>query len=153
MKITNSIDRVTKHSSPEVNEKIRQTAMRAIEKYTNRPRAELEERLQELDREWDIERAIQANAASLSLVGLGLAATVDRKWLALPVLVAGFLLQHAIKGWCPPVPLLRRMGFRTPHEIEVERYALKLIKGDFGEFVKKSDHEKDAEQIYSMVSH
>ena len=48
-----------------------------------------------------------------------------------PVIVCGFLLQHAIQGWCPPVPVFRRLGVRTSFEIEQERYALKSLRGDF----------------------
>ncbi|MCA9457611.1 MAG: hypothetical protein KC587_13175, partial [Nitrospira sp.] len=40
-------------------------------------------------------------------------------------------LQHAIQGWCPPVPLFRRMGIRTTHEIQQERHALKALRGDY----------------------
>jgi len=29
-----------------------------------------------------------------------------------------------LQGWCPPVPVLRRMGIRTQSEIERERCAL-----------------------------
>jgi len=46
--------------------------------------------------------------------------------------VTAFLLQHAVQGWCPPLPVLRRLGFRTAREIEVERNALKALRGDFG---------------------
>jgi len=49
----------------------------------------------------------------------------------LPALVTGFLFQHAVQGWCPPVPVLRRLGFRTSYEIEEERQALKALRGDF----------------------
>jgi hypothetical protein len=56
---------------------------------------------------------------------------VNRKWLFLPGVVAGFLLQHAVQGWCPPLPLFRRLGIRTASEIEYERYALKALRGDF----------------------
>ncbi len=45
--------------------------------------------------------------------------------------VAGFLFQHAVQGWCPPVPILRMLGFRTSYEIEQERRALKALRGDF----------------------
>jgi hypothetical protein len=31
----------------------------------------------------------------------------------LPALVTAFLFQHAVQGWCPPVPILRRLGFRA----------------------------------------
>jgi hypothetical protein len=51
----------------------------------------------------------------------------------LPVVVAGFLLQHALQGWCPPLPVLRRLGVRTADEINQERYALKALRGDFAQ--------------------
>jgi hypothetical protein len=56
---------------------------------------------------------------------------VDRRWLLFPAAVAGFLLQHAVQGWCPPVSIFRRLGFRTQSEIDEERYALKALRGDF----------------------
>ena len=83
--------------------------------------------------EWDIERAIEANAATLALSGTALAMLHDRRWSYLPLVVTGFLLQHAMQGWCPPVPILRHLGFRTQVEIERERYALKALRGDFGD--------------------
>jgi hypothetical protein len=91
----------------------------------------IEERLHALDEEWDVERALEANAAAFSLGGLTLGIFSSRRWLALPVLVAGFLMQHALQGWCPPLPVLRRLGFRTQREIDQERYALKALRGDF----------------------
>jgi hypothetical protein len=33
----------------------------------------------------------------------------------------------------PPIPLLRRLGIRTSREIEIERVALKILRGDFVE--------------------
>ena len=99
-------------------------------------KATISERLAELDREWDIERALEANAASVSLLGVILGTVSSRKWFALPVMVGGFLLQHAIQGWCPPVPILRRLGVRTRLEIEQERYALKILRGDFDDLLR-----------------
>ncbi len=96
-------------------------------------------RLHELDQEWDIERAIEANAAVLGFIGTALAATRSQRWLALPALVTGFLFQHAVQGWCPPVPILRKLGFRTSYEIEEERRALKALRGDFGQAAENAD--------------
>jgi hypothetical protein len=82
------------------------------------------------DKEWDIERTLEANAAALSLMGL----LLGRKWRRidyLPIVVAAFLLQHAIHRWRPPVSIFRRMGVRTMQEIDRERYALKALRGDF----------------------
>ena len=41
------------------------------------------------------------------------------------------MIQHVLKGWCPPLVLLRRLGFRTAAEINRERMALKILRGDF----------------------
>lgn len=80
-----------------------------------------------------MERTLEANASTLALIGVVLGVTVSSWWLLLPGVVAAFLLQHAIQGWCPPVPLFRRLGFRTQTEIDYERYALKALRGDFRE--------------------
>ena len=91
----------------------------------------IDARLTQLDEEWDIERCLETMAPSFSLLGLALGMVKDRKWLFLPAFVQTFLLQHALQGWCPPVPVLRRLGFRTADEINEERYALKALRGDF----------------------
>ena len=53
-----------------------------------------------------------------------LGATIDRRWLLLSGTVLGFLLLHATRGWCPPLPLLRAAGVRTRGEIDEEKFAL-----------------------------
>ena len=110
----------------------------------------ISERIEELDREWDIEHVLEANATTFSLAGIFLGATVNRKWYLLPTIVAGFLMQHAVQGWCPPVPVLRRFGVRTRMEIEQERYALKLLRGDFDE-VESGEDGRHSEDIMDHV--
>jgi hypothetical protein len=56
---------------------------------------------------------------------------LDRRFLLLPAAVLTFLAQHALQGWCPPLPILRRHGVRAAREIERERYAIKALRGDF----------------------
>lgn len=129
--LPSSRDLVPSQTAEDVNEEIRQATERSIALYASAGREALDRRLEELDWEWDIERAIEAHAASVSLLGLALGTAVSRKFYLIPAVVSGFLLFHALQGWCPPVPLLRRMGFRTPAEIAYERYALKAIRGDF----------------------
>jgi len=91
----------------------------------------LTDRIRELEREWDIERTIEAQAGSVSLLGLVLGVTVDRRFLALPFAVAGFLLLHALGGLYPPLPVMRRLGIRTSAEIHQEILALRILRGDF----------------------
>lgn len=123
-------ERVAANTAAEVNERIRRQTEASLCYFAEHPE-EIAHRLAELDREWDIERLLEANAASFSLAGLVLAVVSGRQWLVLPTAVAGFLLQHALQGWCPPLPVFRRLGIRTAREIEAERYALKCLRGDF----------------------
>ena len=125
-------ERVPQATDEELNERIRKETEASIARHAG-SRADIERRLAELDREWDIERTLEANAASVSLIGIALAITVSRRFLLLPAAVAGFLLQHALQGWCPPLPLFRRLGVRTQAEIEQERHALKALRGDYAE--------------------
>lgn len=89
------------------------------------------QRLAALDREWDTDRVIEAEAAVTGLAGLVLGCTVDRRWLAVPALVGAMLALHAGSGRYPLLPLLRRLGVRTAREIQRERYAVKALGGHF----------------------
>lgn len=102
-----------------------------IARYADRPQDEVEQRLEELEREWDLERSLLVDAAVLSWVGLALGVTVGRRWLLLPGVVAGFLLQHALTGWSPPGAVLRRLKCRSRREIDAEKFALRVQRGDF----------------------
>ena len=128
--MTTTANRVSAQTSDEINHRLRWQMEERLAYYEAHP-DQITTRLEELDREWDIERTLEANASTLAFTGTVLAATVDRRWLALPAIVTGFLFQHAMQGWCPPLPILRRLGFRTAEEINQERYALKALRGDF----------------------
>jgi hypothetical protein len=129
--IPSTTERVPRHTDDDANERIVQETDGTVAGYAADPRL-IDMRLNDLDREWDIERALEANAAAVSLIGLVLGRLVDRRWYFLSTVVATFLLQHAVQGWCPPLSLFRRFGVRTQREIDEERYALKLMRGDFG---------------------
>ena len=92
---------------------------------------EIAQRLRELDEEWDVERLLQVNASTLVMLGVLLGARVDRRFLLLPAAVFTFFGQHALQGWCPPIPVFRRLGIRTRKEIDREIVALKALRGDF----------------------
>lgn len=124
--------RVSANTAAAVNARIRRQAEERVAWHALH-RERIPARLRELDREWDIERAIQANAAVLAFTGLMLGLGRDRRLMMLPIAVTAFLLQHALQGWCPPVPVLRSLGFRTAAEIDEERMALKALRGDFAE--------------------
>jgi hypothetical protein len=122
--------RVERKTRRSINRRNERDIERSVAFYASHPEA-IPGRLAELDREWDMERTLEANAATIGLAGVLLGAFLDRRLLAIPAAVTGFLLQHALQGWCPPVPLFRRRGVRTAAEIERERTALKALRGDF----------------------
>jgi hypothetical protein len=87
-------------------------------------------RLRELDTEWTIDRALMLNFAIVgSLSGaLALHGVITKGrisgWAAVLGAQLAFLAHHAIRRWCPPMPVLRRLGFRSDREICAERVAL-----------------------------
>ena len=129
--VSAGMQRVERNTADEVNRSIRERTARNITRYRSGGPHAINRRLAELDHEWDIERYLETMAPTFTLIGLALGATVNKKWLLFPAVVQSFFLQHAIQGWCPPIPLLRRLGVRTASEIDEERYALKALRGDF----------------------
>jgi hypothetical protein len=129
--ITETVGRVLENTPQQVNQRIRWQTEQRLACCAAGGAEAIARRLAELDAEWDVERALEATAAGVGLIGIALGVTAGRKWLVLPALVAGLLMQHAVQKWCPPLPAMRLLGFRTGDEIEQERYALKALRGDF----------------------
>lgn len=131
--------RVADRTEADINARIRRQTEANVAYFAKGGAQAISERLRELDREWDVERLLEANAATIALTGLCLGSLVNRRWFLLPAVVGGFLLQHAVQGWCPPIPIFRRLGMRTQTEIEQERYALKAMRGDFANIPRDGD--------------
>jgi len=131
MTMPETTTRVRAHSSEQDNARI-DHGINASVRYHARHPERIGARLAELDAEWDVERSIETYAGAAALGGALLGAFVDRRFMALPAVVGAFLLQHAIQGWCVPVPVLRSLDVRTAREIDTERHALKALRGDYG---------------------
>lgn len=129
--LTSTSQRVSQNTADSINEQIRRRTDASVAACACAGHDAIQSRLAELDREWDIERYVETMAPVFTLAGLGLGLTVSRKWLLLSITVQGFFLQHALQGWCPPIPVLRSLSIRTMDEINQERYALKALRGDF----------------------
>jgi hypothetical protein len=127
-------DKVRANTSDEINRQLDRQLEGRLRGYEKKGPEEITGRIHELDREWDIERWLETNASAIAFTGLVLGVTHSKKWLLLPGIVLPFLFQHAVQGWCPPVPVLRRLGVRTREEIDREKYALKVLRGDFEQF-------------------
>ncbi len=133
--------RVRENTDEQINLKIQREIETRVFFYADHPEL-IDTRISELEKEWDIERVLEANAAGISLFGIAMGSR-NCKWLVLPFAVAGFLLQHALQGWCPPVPVFRRMGIRTTAEINKEKNALKALRKDYAQL----DHKKPAADL------
>ena len=117
-------DRVRRSTAPALNQQIDRQTDANILHYANALPEVIAERIEELDREWDVERLLEVNGTTVALAGVVLGATVNRKWLILPGLLLPLLLNFKLRGWAPPLPVLRHFGMRTRGEINRERTAL-----------------------------
>jgi hypothetical protein len=122
--ITSTAARVSSNTDQRTNDWIWRQTQEKLRQVAAAGRPAINRRLRELDEEWDIERYVETMAPTFTLLGLTLGLTRDRRWFLLPVVVQSFFLQHALQGWCPPIPILRSLGVRTVQEIERERCAL-----------------------------
>lgn len=142
--IASSAQRVSAQTAPASNDRIRHQTQINLAYFAAHP-DQIDRRLKELDQEWDIERVLETGSSTLTLTGLVLSVLRGRKWLLLSLGVQGFFMQHALQGWCPPLPLFRRLGVRTQMEIDEERCALKALRGDFRD-IPQGDPEHAADR-------
>jgi hypothetical protein len=128
---THPNDRVKEATPSTINAKIEHEMWNRVSKYLNKS-SDVTSQIHKLEKEWDIERYLGVNMSTLALIGVALTYFVHINWLILPAIVLIFFFQHSVQGWCPPLPIMRLLKIRTRKEIEQEKYALKLIRGDFG---------------------
>ena len=124
--IESTAGRVPSNTAQEINLGIKDAFRASIAHFSAHPQ-EIPARLAELDREWDVERSLASGSSALTFLGIVTGLAGRRRGFLLSLIVQGFYMQHTLQGWCPPLPVLRRLGFRTASEIERERCALKDI--------------------------
>jgi hypothetical protein len=122
------IDRVRRNTASECNERIDRQIEHNLLFYSTQPAETISHRIRELEEEWDIERFLEVNASALALGGVALGLLRGRSWLTLSATVMGFLFLHGVQGWCPPLPMLRRLGVRTREEIDREKFGLMQLR-------------------------
>lgn len=132
---TPSSDGIRKHTATRTNQKIDRATQQSLDDVAFSPDA-MRARLSELEHEWNIDRALMLNFA---IVG-GLSAAMAMRgvhrgnglgaWAGMFFAQVGFLAHHAIRRWCPPMPIFRRLGFRSEREIDAERAGLEKRLAD-----------------------
>ncbi|MCI1960161.1 MAG: DUF2892 domain-containing protein [Clostridia bacterium] len=121
------------------NKKIRDDTINCINKYKDCDELTISEKLNNLNYEWDTERVLETNAATVVFLSSVLGLCKRRYCCFLLTGIIGIcLLNHALFGWCPPLPIIRKMGVRTAEEINNEKTVFKLIRGDFSQDTKNA---------------
>lgn len=122
-------DRIREHTRESINKRIDRQTLGAVADSIGST-DEISIRLRELDREWHVDRALMLNFAVLGGLSGGMAMrSLARRgrmggWGLFFWVQVGFLAYHAVRGWCPPLPVFRRLGFRSANEIGAEREVL-----------------------------
>lgn len=145
-----TVGRVRKATAEEINQRIRIQTEASVAYYAAHPE-QISERLKQLDEEWDIERAIEVESASMIFTGVLLGSLFSRKWYVIPAVAASMLLVHNVRGPYPLLPVFRRMGIRSQQEIAHERYALKAIRGDFETVPEDANNPEQAEKAFEAA--
>lgn len=133
-----SPDRARRHTALSVLRRIDDETVTHLAEVARRPDT-APTRMAALDREWDLDRVLETEAATMGLLGLTLGVAVNPRFLAVPGVVGAAVFLFATRGIYPLLPLFRRLGVRTSREIERERYAVKALRGDFASLPDASE--------------
>jgi hypothetical protein len=127
-----STDSVRTHTPDGVNRRIDERVEKCVQGMAEHmDRSVISHYLQKLEREWDLNRVVTVAASAVSVLGLVLAAKDGPRWKLVSGVAAGLLLQHGLLGFGPVAEVVRALGVRTRREIDLEKFALKALRGDF----------------------
>jgi hypothetical protein len=144
-KIPPTAHRVPLKTCAKINNMIRNQTIWTLNKYKNKSKEDISKRIKQLNCEWDTERVQEVSAASIILLSTLMGTKTSRTWFCITGMVGLFLMNHGLNGWCPSLPFVRKLGIRTPEEINVEKTVLKMIRGDF------SKATTDVVEMYNMA--
>jgi hypothetical protein len=127
-----STDEVRRHTPDGTNRRIDERVESCVRHMAEqRNRGAITRYLETLEREWDLNRVVSVGASAVVVGGLLLGRKPDSHWRRLSLVAAGLLLQHGLLGYGPLAELVRSLGVRTRREIDLEKFALKALRGDF----------------------
>lgn len=128
-----SVSRVRINTSRKSNDSINDEMLRNTSKYINASKDDISKRIEQLNKEWDTERVLEANASAIIFISTVLGFLVNTWLFLICGFISFYLLMHALEGWCPPLPIIRKLGVRTVYEICTEKMILKHLRGDFSD--------------------
>lgn len=134
-----STDTARSHATECVNKRIDDRVERCVRYMAQQERTEISGYLEKLEREWDLNRAVTVVGSLAAVAGLLLGRRDGGRWRVLSGVAAGLMLQHGLLGFGPLARVVRALGgVRTRREIDLEKFALKALRGDF-ERIPRSD--------------
>jgi hypothetical protein len=123
--------RIAQNTNPLINQMIMDHTEKSLLFYAEHM-DQVDDRINRLKNEMDVSQALASNASLLGMFGLFMSLVARARIFILFTIVALMVLtQNSLSGWSPPDMLLRRLGFRTKEEIQMELYGLRMLKGDF----------------------
>jgi hypothetical protein len=125
-------DEVREHTLPSVNRRIDAAVETRVAHLLERddPKA-ISRCISQLERCWDVERAFSAATGALALVGSVVARRAGGGWWWLPATAGVLLLEQTFRGGSVLMSALRQLRLRTRAELDLEKFALKGLRGDF----------------------
>lgn len=91
----------------------------------------IQDRIVRLDREWTAGRMTKCAIGILIIAGFALTAVFGPWWLILPAVGGAFLLQYLFSRTSWLGKAFHELGYRTSLELDQEKTALKILRGDF----------------------
>lgn len=122
--------KVNRNTAASINDSIQEQTNFNLNDYKTKSKEEIQARRHQLDHEWDTERVLEVNFASIVLISSLFGLLGSKKWMTLSGIASVFMIQHALQGWCPPLALIRKLKVRTAAEINKERNGLKELLED-----------------------
>lgn len=134
--LQSTTERVENNTSRAHREALDQQLRENIAKYIYADRRQIDDRIAELDQEWDLERVIEVEAPLMIGLGAALGLLHSPKWFGLSAFAAANVILHSTQGWYPLLPIFQSMGIRSQNDIEVERSALRVLRKDHRLYTK-----------------
>src|SRR3989442_5347465 len=88
------LDRVRAQTCPEVLQEIDARIEERIRFYATQPPEVISRRIEEIEREWDLERWLETNSSADALNGVFLRSIAGQKWFLLTLCARAMLLPH-----------------------------------------------------------
>ncbi|MBV9106799.1 MAG: hypothetical protein JO066_13060 [Verrucomicrobia bacterium] len=126
-------------SEMKLRREVNRDTARSIQYYSKRPIQFVSKRIEELEHEIPLEAFVYRGGTALAILALLLSRLKNRAAWIFALCITALQLQYSYQDRSALTDLLRKRGYRSRKEIEVEKHSLQALRGDFGIFAELSD--------------